>query len=93
LPNSIYSLVVLASLNVGNNVLTFAALSFLGFGPPTGYADWGQLLSFARNWIPNLNQYWYIVTLPRGALVLFVLSCNLIGGAFRGALDPKMRGI
>jgi peptide/nickel transport system permease protein len=92
LPNSIYSLLVYASLNIGNNVLTFAALSFLGLGPPMGYADWGQLLSFARNWIPNLNTYWYIVVYPGAALVLFVLGWNLIGDAFRDALDPKLRG-
>jgi peptide/nickel transport system permease protein len=92
LPNAIYSLLVVASLDVGNYVLTFAALSFLGLGAEQGYADWGQLLSFARNWIPNLIKYWYIVIYPGGALLLFVLAWNLIGDAFRDALDPKMRG-
>jgi peptide/nickel transport system permease protein len=80
-------------LDIGTNVLTFAALSFLGVGTPTGYADWGQLLSFARNWIPDLSTYWYIVVYPGVALLLFVLAFNLIGDAFRDALDPKMRGM
>ncbi len=92
LPNAIYSLLVVGSLDIGTYVLTFAALSFLGLGAPEGYADWGQLLSLARNWIPNLATYWYIVVYPGLALLLFVLGWNLIGDAFRDALDPKMRG-
>lgn len=92
LPNSIYSLLVVASLDIGTYVLTFAALSFLGLGAEQGYADWGQLLSFARNWIPDLARFWYIVVYPGCALLLFVLGWNLIGDAFRDALDPKMRG-
>ena len=92
LPNSMYTLLVVASLDIGTYVLTFAALSFLGVGTEEGYADWGQLLSFARNWIPDLAKYWYIVVYPGVALLLFVLAWNLIGDAFRDALDPKMRG-
>jgi peptide/nickel transport system permease protein len=92
LPNSIFSLLVVASLDIGTYVLSFAALSFLGLGAPAGYADWGQLLSFARNWIPDLSNYWYIVVFPGFAIVLFVLGWNLIGDAFRDALDPKLRG-
>jgi len=92
LPNAMYSLLVVASLDIGTYVLTFAALSFLGLGAGEGYADWGQLLSYARNWIPDLAKYWYIVVYPGAALLLFVLGWNLIGDAFRDALDPKMRG-
>jgi peptide/nickel transport system permease protein len=92
LPNAMYSLLVVGSLDIGTYVLTFAALSFLGLGAEQGYADWGQLLSFARNWIPDLARYWYIVVYPGAALLLFVLGWNLIGDAFRDALDPKMRG-
>jgi peptide/nickel transport system permease protein len=92
LPNAIYSLLVVGSLDIGTYVLTFAALSFLGLGAEQGYADWGQLLSFARNWIPDLARFWYIVVYPGAALLLFVLGWNLIGDAFRDALDPKMRG-
>ncbi len=92
IPNAMYSLLVVASLDIGTYVLTFAALSFLGLGAESGYADWGQLLSFARNWIPDLSTYWYIVVFPGVALLLFVLGWNLVGDAFRDALDPKMRG-
>ena len=54
-------------------------------------ADWGQLLSFARNWISDLAKFWYIVVFPGSALILFVLGWNLIGDAFRDALDPRSR--
>lgn len=92
IPNAIFPTLVLASLDIGGISLSFAALSFLGVGTEIGYADWGQLLAFARNWITNLADYWYIVVFPGFALVLFVLSWNLIGDALRDVLDPKMRG-
>jgi peptide/nickel transport system permease protein len=92
LPNAIFPSMVYASMDVGNVVLGFAALSFLGIGTPMGYADWGQVLSFARNWIGNLSQYWYIVVWPALTLVLFVMGWNLVGDALRDVLDPRMRG-
>ena len=55
LPNAIFPTLVLASLAIGDVVLNFAALSFLGIGTEVGYADWGQVLSFARNWITSLQ--------------------------------------
>ena len=92
LPNAIFPTLVLASGDVGGYVLSFAALSFLGIGTDIGYADWGQLLSFARSWITSLGTYWYIVAWPGLALVLFVLGWNLLGDALRDVLDPKLRG-
>ncbi len=92
LPNAIFPTIVVASMDMGSYVLTFAALSFLGIGAEVGYADWGQLLSFARDWITNLADYWYIVVFPGIALVLFVLAWNLVGDALRDILDPRLRG-
>ena len=92
IPNAIYPTLVLASMDVGGIVVSFAALSFLGVGVEVGYADWGQLISFARNWIPQLFVYWYILVFPGFALVLFVLGWNLLGDALRDIMDPKMRG-
>ena len=92
LPNAIFPTMVLASLGIGDVVLGFAALSFLGIGTPIGYADWGQVLSFARNWITNLADYWYIVIFPGMTLVFFVMGWNLVGDALRDVLDPRMRG-
>ena len=95
LPNSIYSVVIMASLDIGAIVLTAAALSFLGIGAPLGYADWGQMISFARNWIwagiENPWQYWYTFTIPGVFIFIFVLGWNLLGDAFRDILDPTLR--
>jgi len=95
IPNAIYPLLIMASLDIGAMVLTAAALSFLGLGAPIGYADWGQMISFARNWIvgppENPLAYWYTVTIPGIFILLFVLGWNLLGDAFRDILDPKLR--
>ncbi len=92
LPNAIFPTLVLASLDIGSIVLSFAALSFLGVGTDIGYADWGQIVSFARNWILTLDKHWWIVVYPGLALILFGLGWNLIGDALRDILDPKLRG-
>ena len=95
LPNAIYPLLIMASLDVGAVVLTAAALSFLGLGAPVGYADWGQMTSFARNWVVgppnNPLAYWYTITIPGLFILFFVLGWNLLGDAFRDILDPKLR--
>ncbi len=91
-PNAIFPTMVIISLNLGAVVLSFAALSFLGIGLPEGYADWGQITSFARSWILNLDTYWYIMAFPGVALLLYGLGWNLIGDALRDILDPKLRG-
>ena len=92
IPNAIFPTLVLASLGIGDVVLSFAALSFLGIGAEVGYADWGQVLSFARNWITSLDNYWYIIVFPGITLVLFVMGWNLLGDALRDVLDPRLRG-
>lgn len=92
IPNAIFPTLVLASLGIGDVVLSFAALSFLGIGAEVGYADWGQVLSFARNWITSLDNYWYIIVFPGVTLVLFVMGWNLLGDALRDVLDPRLRG-
>lgn len=92
IPNAIFPTLVLASLGIGDVVLSFAALSFLGIGVELGYADWGQVLAFARNWITSLDTYWYIIVWPGVTLVLFVLGWNLVGDALRDVLDPRLRG-
>jgi peptide/nickel transport system permease protein len=92
LPNAVFPVLVIASMNIGSYVLTFAALSFLGLGAQRGYADWGQMISFARNWVPSLADHWYIVVYPGLAIVLFVLAWNLVGDALRDILDPRLTG-
>ncbi|MFO7890614.1 MAG: ABC transporter permease [bacterium] len=96
LPNTIFPVLVQASMNIGSMVITAAALSFLGVGAPLGYADWGQMVSFARNWIigspGNAGEYWYAVFFPGVFIVLFVLSWNLVGDTLRDIMDPRLRG-
>lgn len=92
IPNAIYPTLILASMNIGADVISFAALSFLGIGTEVGYADWGQMISFARNWIPALATYWWIVVFPALAMIFFTLGWNLVGDALRDIMDPRMRG-
>ena len=96
LPNAIWPVMVQGTMIMGSVVITFAALSFLGVGAPQGYADWGQLVSYARNWILGLRgnplSFWYVVTYPSIAITLFCLSWNLVGDALRDILDPRLRG-
>ncbi len=92
IPNAVYPTLILASMNIGADVISFAALSFLGIGTELGYADWGQMISFARNWIPSLATYWYIVVFPGLALAFFTLGWNLVGDALRDIMDPRLRG-
>jgi peptide/nickel transport system permease protein len=96
IPNTVYPILILASLNMGNVVITFAALSFLGLGVPPGYADWGQLVSLSHNWITGTAgdpfTYWYTLAVPGAAIFLFVLGWNLLGDAFRDIFDPRLQG-
>ncbi len=93
IPNAIFPTLVVGSMDIGTYVITFSALSFLGVGEEAGYADWGQMISFARNWIPQLASYWWILTYPGAAILLFCLAWNLIGDAFRDVLDPRLRRV
>jgi peptide/nickel transport system permease protein len=93
IPNSIYPVLIVASLSTGSVVITAAALSFLGLGAPVGYADWGQLISMSRNWIMgssgNVFEYWHTIAIPGITIFLFVLGWNLIGDTLRDILDPR----
>jgi peptide/nickel transport system permease protein len=95
LPNAVYPVLILASLDIGAMVLTAAALSFLGLGAQEGYADWGQMVSLARNYIVGPQGqpflYWYVVTIPGLFILFFVLGWNLLGDALRDIFDPKLR--
>ncbi|WP_034386526.1 ABC transporter permease [Deinococcus sp. YIM 77859] len=88
-PNSLASVLTVAVLELGTVPLSVAALSFLGLGFPTGYAEWGQLVDFARAWLQP--QYWYVMVYPAAFIILFSLGFNLFGDALRDAYDPKTR--
>jgi peptide/nickel transport system permease protein len=88
LPNILGPVVVISTLGIGGAIISGSALSFLGLGatPPT--PEWGLLLSDGRNY---LAQAWWITTFPGVAIMIAVLSINLIGDGLRDALDPKMK--
>lgn len=95
LPNAIYPVLIVASMDIGSMVITAAFMSFVGLGAPKGYADWGQMLALARNYIIGPQddplKFWYTIVIPGTAMILFVLAWNLIGDALRDAFDPRQR--
>jgi peptide/nickel transport system permease protein len=95
LPNAIYPVLIMASMDMGSMVITASFMSFVGLGAPKGYADWGQMVALARNYIVGPPgdplKFWYAIVIPGGCIVLFVLAWNLIGDALRDAFDPKLR--
>ena len=95
LPNSIYPVLIMASMDMGSMVITAAFMSFIGLGAPKGYSDWGQMVALARNYIvgpaDDPLKFWYTIIIPGACIILFVLAWNLIGDALRDAFDPKLR--
>ncbi|WP_300675213.1 ABC transporter permease [Desulfoluna sp.] len=95
LPNAIYPVLIMASMDMGSMVITASFMSFVGLGAPKGYADWGQMVALARNYIvgppDDPMRFWYTVVIPGTCIILFVLAWNLIGDALRDAFDPKLR--
>jgi len=95
LPNSIYPVLIVFTLDLGTIVLAAAALSFLGLGSTLGYADWGQIISLSQNWIyanPAAPfAYWFTFIIPGIFISIFVLGWNLLGDALRDILDPTLR--
>jgi peptide/nickel transport system permease protein len=86
LPGAIPAAVVTASLDVGNLVLTLAALSFLGLGQPQPAAELGA--DTARN-LPYLLQEWWIPVLPGIAVMIMALASNLAGDGVRNLLEDR----
>jgi peptide/nickel transport system permease protein len=88
LPNSLSPLIVNATLGIGGAILTAAALGFLGLGAQPPAPEWGQMIS---DGVPFLRQNPHMVFFPGIAIMLTVLSFNLLGDGLRDALDPQMR--
>jgi len=88
LPNCISPILIQATLDLGEVLLTAATLSFIGFGaqPPT--PEWGAMISLGRNY---LRDNWWYATFPGLAILVTVMGFNLLGDAARDVLDPRLR--
>lgn len=88
LPNSMAPAIVQATLCVAGSILAIASLSFIGLGiqPPT--PEWGSMLSGGRQYIRSA---WWVCAFPGIAIMLTILSLNLLGDGLRDALDPKLK--
>jgi peptide/nickel transport system permease protein len=88
LPNTLGPLIIQGSYILGRAIVTDAGLSFLGLGAPPPTPSWGNMLGDARTFMQDA---WWFVAFPGLAIVLTVLSVNLLGDAMRDRLDPKLR--
>jgi ABC-type dipeptide/oligopeptide/nickel transport system permease subunit len=87
MPNTISSVIVLATLQTAQAILAEAALSFLGLGTGRTYPSWGQMISLGRDYI---SIAWWLSTFPGLAILLTVLAINLVGDRIRDVLDPRV---
>lgn len=88
LPNIMSPLIILATLNFGNAVLTTSGMGFLGIGaqPPT--PEWGAMLSSGRQYLLNAP---HVTTIIGLAILFLVLGLNLFGDGLRDILDPRLK--
>ena len=88
-PNTLYALVVVATLYIATAIRTEASLSFLGLGIPPPTPSWGNILSEGRQYIKCCP---WITTFSGLAIMMAVLAFNLVGDALRDLLDPRLKG-
>ena len=88
LPNCVAPVIVQVTLGIAGAVLPAAGMSFIGLGIQPPNPEWGNMLSSGRDYIRG---YAYMTMFPGLAIVITVLSLNLLGDGLRDALDPKLR--
>jgi peptide/nickel transport system permease protein len=81
---------VLATIQVGQAIITEATLSFLGVGVPPTQPSLGTLIRVGNDFL--FSGEWWITIFPGAALVLMVLAVNLLGDWLRDALNPRLQG-
>ncbi len=89
LPNVMGVVIVNATFQVADAILTVAALSFLGLGLPPPTPNWGQMLSSSMSYM--FQNAWWLIYPPGLAILIVELSVNFIGDALRQAFDPRLR--
>jgi peptide/nickel transport system permease protein len=88
LPNALSPIIVTGSLMVANAILVESSLSFLGLSDPN-VMSWGFMIGAGR---PVLRTAWWLCAIPGVAILLTVLSINLVGEGLNDALNPRLRG-
>ncbi|MGH7702018.1 MAG: ABC transporter permease [Gemmatimonadales bacterium] len=88
LPNVMTPVIVLATFNVASYMVAEASLTFLGLGVQPAIPSWGIMLADGREY---MRAGWWMAVFPGLALMLIVLSINLVGDWFREYLDPRLR--
>jgi peptide/nickel transport system permease protein len=91
LPNILSPQIVIASFNVASVILAEAALSFLGLGVPPTVPSWGGMLAESRDEL--LAGHWWLALFPGTAIMLTVLSFNILGDWLRDFLDPRLTAV
>jgi len=89
LPNALGPVLVLATINIATAIITEATLSFLGVGVPPTEPSLGTLIRVGNDFL--FSGEWWVTVFPGAALVVMVLSVNLLGDWLRDALNPKLR--
>jgi peptide/nickel transport system permease protein len=88
-PNLLGPLIVFATLSMAGNILLESALSFLGVGIQPPLPSWGNMI---QEGLTFYSVAWWIVLFPGLAILLTVVSLNLVGDGLRDALSPGSRG-
>ena len=88
LPNALTPVMVSATLGVAGAILTESALSFLGLGVQAPTPSWGNILTMGKD---NLEIAWWLSVFPGLAILVTVMSYNLLGEGIREAIDPRLR--
>ncbi|MDO4690719.1 MAG: ABC transporter permease [Fusobacterium sp.] len=88
IPNSLAPVIVQGTLGVASAILSTAGLSFIGLGIQPPDPEWGSMLSGGRQY---LRYAWWVTTFPGVAIMITILSLNLLGDGLRDALDPRLK--
>ena len=88
LPNCLSSVIVLATLTLGDTILIAASLSFIGLGAQPPLPEWGAMISVGRKFL--MDQWWY-ATFPGLFILITVIGFNILGDALRDIMDPRIR--
>jgi peptide/nickel transport system permease protein len=97
-PNSLAPMLVNTTMDIGVVVLVAAGLSYIGFGPPSGTAEWGKMVADGQQYFTGTIFYegaaynpWWMWVFPGTMIFFFVMGFNLLGDGLRDILDPRLR--